>query len=131
MPRLTAVIVAGLTCLAASASAETYDRKVKPNAASPIGGFFGYEEGSCRPSVIPVARVRQAPTNGTLKIEEQILPPGTGYPCGSSKLRGLVYIYTPKKGFKGTDEVVIDVPWQTNESAPPIDFTYTYRITVE
>lgn len=131
MFRAAAVAFTGLAVLTGSAFADTYDRKVKANTASPIGGFAGYEEETCRPSVIPVVKVRQSPANGTLKIEPYTGPIGSKIRCGSSPLRGLVYIYTPKKGFKGTDEVVIDVPWATNDSAPPVDFTYTYRITVE
>jgi hypothetical protein len=131
MFRYAAFAFAGLAVLVGSASAETYDRKVRANTASPIGGFAGYEEETCRPSVIPIVKVRQPPANGTIKIEPYTGPIGSKTRCSTSTLRGLVYIYTPKKGFKGADEVVIDVPWATNDSAPPIDFTYTYRITVE
>jgi hypothetical protein len=40
-------------------------------------------------------------------------------------------VYTPKKGFKGTDEVVLDVPWHTTDIGPGTVYTFTFRIKVE
>ena len=41
------------------------------------------------------------------------------------------YVYTPKKGFKGSDELSIDVPWASTDSGPETLMTYTFRIRVE
>ena len=46
-------------------------------------------------------------------------------------MRGLVFVYTPSKGFKGTDEFAIDLPWAGNDSAQPTILTDTFRISVE
>jgi hypothetical protein len=117
--------------LAAPASAETFDRTVKANARTAIGGFFGYEVDTCYPSNVPDARVRHAPANGQIDIvpHEQVL--GTNNRCSGRKVRGLAYIYTPKKGFKGIDELAIDVPWSSTDTGVETLWTYTYRIRVE
>jgi hypothetical protein len=121
----------GLALFAGSASAETVERTVKANSTTALGGFFGYEVDTCYPSVIPDVKVRQSPAHGTFKIvpHEQVL--GEGNRCKGTKVRGLAYVYTPAKGFKGNDEVVVDVPWVANDLGQPVLYTYTYRVKVE
>lgn len=130
MRRISLLLIAG-ALLAAPAAAETMERTVKANVRTAIGGFIGYDADTCRPSVIPVVKVRRGPSNGSIAIvpHEQAL--GKGNRCSGSMLRGLAYIYTPNKGFKGTDEVSLDVPWASNDVHPETLFTYTYRIRVE
>jgi hypothetical protein len=114
-----------------SASAETIERTVKANTGSAIGGFLGYEVDTCYPSNIPDVKVRQAPANGTIQIRPHEQALGKESRCPGTKVRGLAYVYTPKKGFKGTDEIVLDIPWTWNEVSPQSLITYTYRIRVE
>jgi hypothetical protein len=122
---------AGLFLLMGSASAETIERTVKANTVSAIGGFLGYEVDTCYPSNIPDVKVRQAPANGTIQIRPHEQALGKESRCPGTKVRGLAYVYTPKKGFKGTDEIVLDIPWTWNEVSPQSLITYTYRIRVE
>ena len=121
----------GLSLLMGSASAETIERIVKANTVSAIGGFLGYEVDTCYPSNIPDVKVRQAPANGTIQIRPHEQALGKESRCPGTKVRGLAYVYTPKKGFKGTDEIVLDIPWIWNEVSPQSLITYTYRIRVE
>ncbi|MGO4704638.1 hypothetical protein AB4072_02530 [Microvirga sp. 2MCAF38] len=129
--RRVAVVLTGLTLLAGSAFAETVDRTVKANTISVIGGFLGYEVDTCYPSQIPDVKVRQAPGNGSIRIVPHEEALGKDSRCPGTKVRGLAYVYTPKKGFKGNDEVVFDVPWQSTDTGPETIWTYTYRIRVE
>lgn len=117
--------------MAASAGAETLDRTVKAGSRSAIGGFFGYEVDTCYPSEIPDVKIRQAPSNGSFQIVpyEQVL--GKDSRCPGKKVRGLAYIYTPNKGFRGADEVVLDIPWRSTDSGGLTIWSYTYRIRVE
>ena len=124
-------IAAGLALLAGSASAETIERTVKANTVSAIGGFLGYEVNTCYPSVVPDVKVRQAPANGTIQIRPHEQALGKNTQCPGRKVRGLAYVYTPKKGFKGTDEVVLDIPWSWNDLGQQTLMTYTYKIRVE
>lgn len=130
MKRIATILV-GLALLGGSVSAETVERTVKVNTTSALGGFFGYEVDTCYPSVTPDVKVRQAPANGTFRIvpHEQVVSKGNR--CAGTKIRGLAYVYTPNKGFKGSDEVVIDVPWASNDLGQPTIYTHTYRVKVE
>jgi hypothetical protein len=126
-----ALVLAGSIFLAASASAETVDRTVKANSVTAIGGFLGYEVDTCYPSVIPNVKVRQTPTNGTIQIVPHQQALGKDSRCPGTTVRGLAFVYTPKKGFKGTDEVALDVPWSSTDSGPETIRTYTFRVRVE
>jgi hypothetical protein len=126
-----AVVLAGLTCLADLASAETVERTVKANSVTAIGGFLGYEVDTCYPSVIPNVKVRQTPANGSIQIVPHQQALGKDSRCPGTTVRGLAFVYTPKKGFKGTDEVALDVPWSSTDSGPETIRTYTFRVKVE
>lgn len=125
------VVLTGLIFLAGPAIAETVERTVKANTRSVLGGFLGYEVDTCYPSVIPDVKVRQAPKNGSVQIAPHEQALGKDSRCAGKRIRGLAYVYTPNKGFKGTDEVVLDIPWQSTDSGPQTTWTYTYRIRVE
>jgi hypothetical protein len=129
--RRLALSLTGLLLLATSAAAETQDKVVKANTRSAIGGFFSYGVGTCLAGVIPNAKIRKQGANGTIEIHphEQVL--GKDTQCPGAKVRGLVFVYTPAKGFKGADEVAIDLPWAGNDSGQPTILTYTYRIRVD
>jgi hypothetical protein len=129
--RRVALLLTALTLLAGPATAETVEKTVKANAPAVLGGFLGYEVNTCYPSAIPDVKVRQAPRNGSLRIlpHEQAL--GKDTVCPGKKMRGLAYVYTPNKGFKGADEVVLDIPWRSTDSGQETLWTYTYRIKVE
>lgn len=129
--RLALYFVAGLTLIATPTSAETIERTVKANAMSPIGGFFGYEVHTCYSSVVPDIKVKQAPANGQFQLVPFERTLGKDTNCAGKKVRGLAYVYTPKKGFTGADEVVLDIPWSSNDVNIPTIYTNTYRITVQ
>lgn len=126
-----AYLLLGLGFAASPAAAETIERTVKANAASAIGGFFGYEVNTCYTSVVPDVKVKQAPTNGTFRIMPYERTLGKDTNCAGKKVRGLVYVYTPKKGFTGADVVELDVPWSSNDHNMPMIYTSTYRINVQ
>ena len=126
-----ALVLAGSIFLAASASAETLERTVKANSATPIGGFLGYEVDTCYPSVIPNVKVRRTPANGSIQIVPHQQALGKDSRCPGTTVRGLAFVYTPKKGFKGTDELALDVPWSSTDSGAETIRTYTFRIKVE
>ena len=129
--RRIAIALTGLVLLAAPAPAETLERTVKANSRSAIGGFLSYEVDTCYSAEVPDVKVRQSPAHGSFQIlpHEQAL--GKDSRCPGKKVRGLAYVYTPQRGYKGADEVVLDVPWRSNDINPPTTLTYTYRIRVE
>ena len=120
-----------LAAVAGAASAETTDRTVKANATTAIGGFASYEVDTCYRGAIPDAKVRNQPSNGSLVIRPYQTTLGKDTHCPGLQVDGVVYVYTPKKGFKGADEVTIDVPFQSTDVGMPILRSYTFRIKVE
>jgi len=129
--RRAVLVLTGLGLLAGPAAADTFDRTVKANTRAAIGGFLGYEVDTCYPSVVPDAKVRQAPANGTIQFVPHQQKLGNDTRCPGTTVRGLVYVYTPNKGFKGTDELAIDLPWASTDSGPQLIRTHTFRIRVE
>jgi hypothetical protein len=129
--RRLAVIAAGFCLLVGPAAAETVERTVKANTRAGIGGFLGYEVDTCYPSAITTVTVRDRPANGNIQIlpHEQVL--GKDSRCPGTKVRGLAFVYTPNKGFRGADELTLDVPWQSTDSGPETIRSYTFRIRVE
>lgn len=129
--RRIVIALTGLVLLAVPAIAETLDRTVKANSRSAIGGFLSYQGADCYAGEIPDVKVRQPPANGSIQIlpHEQAL--GKDSRCPGKRVQGLAYVYTPQKGFKGVDEVVLDVPWHSNDLQPATILTYTYKIQVE
>ncbi|MPR08219.1 hypothetical protein [Microvirga tunisiensis] len=124
------VAAAGLALLTGAASAETIERTVKANTISALGGFLGYEVNTCYPSVIPDVKVRQAPANGTIQIRpyEQAL----GKDSTARARRSAVSPSSMRRTrVSRGDEVVLDIPWSSNDLGLPNLMTKTYRIRVE
>jgi hypothetical protein len=129
--RLSCALLAAFALTIGAAGAETYDRTVKANTRTAVGGFLGYEVDTCYPSAIPDVKIRQAPSNGTVAIQPYESELGKHTRCPGRKVRGVAYVYTPKKGFKGADTFALDVPWATTDVSLPTVYTHTYRINVE
>jgi hypothetical protein len=130
MPHLRVGIVAAALLLATGAAGETVERTAKTNTRTPIGGFFPYWD-TCGFGEIPDVTIRQKPANGALTVQMHETTLGSGTRCPGMRVRGPVVVYTPNKGFRGTDEAVVDVPITSNDARAPTIRTYTYRIRVE
>jgi hypothetical protein len=114
-----------------SATAETLDRKVKANAPAAVGGFFAYEMDTCYRRPIPDVKMRRAPANGTVSIQLHETTLGKDTTCPGHRVKGPIYVYMPRKGFKGVDEFTVDVPFARSDTGVETLLSYTYRITVE
>lgn len=120
-----------LACAGGLASAETIDRTVKVNSRTAVGAFFPYWEGMCNASSVPNATVRSRPTNGTVLIEVRQVTLNESSRCPGARVSGPVFVYAPAKGFRGTDQFEIDIPFARTEERIPTVYTHTYRIKVE
>src|SRR4051794_13236141 len=129
--RLGIASILGIVLVAGAANADTFDRTVKANTATAVGGFYGYETNTCYPSAIPDAKIHQPASNGNVEIRSHQGKLDKDSRCPGLMVRGLAYVYTPKKGFKGLDEFSVDVPWATNTQSLPSVYTHTYRINVQ
>ncbi|MBM6592637.1 hypothetical protein [Microvirga pudoricolor] len=126
-----ALALAALAILPGPALAETASKTVKAGGRSIIGSFFSYRVNTCQADAVPAAKVRRQGASGRVEIVPIEHTLGKDTPCPGTKVRGLLYAYTPARGFTGADEVAIDVPWAGNDSGMPTVLTYTYRITVQ
>ncbi|MHB2169634.1 hypothetical protein [Alsobacter sp. R-9] len=123
-------LVAAVSVSASPALAETVAKTVPANRPSVVGSFGGYVVSTCLSVGLPDARPREKPVNGDLRIEVQRGKASQGR-CQGTEQQFLVFVYTPKKGFKGSDRLSVDIPWQPYEHAPMNALTYTYEITVQ
>jgi hypothetical protein len=124
-------LIAASLSLAGAAAAETVDRAAKANTPTVIAGFFSYWVDTCEHGEIPNVTVRQTPANGSLAVQMRETALGQNSRCPGARVRGPIVVYTPKKGFRGQDEAVVDVPITSNDARAPTIRTYTYRIRVE
>jgi len=127
-PLLTAAV---FVLVGGAAAAETFDKAVKANSQTAVGAFFTYWEGMCNAASVSNATVRSRPANGTVVIEVRQVTLGAHSRCPGARVSGPVFVYTPAKGFKGTDQFEIDIPFARTEERLPTIYTHTYRIKVE
>ena len=130
MRRILVSLALGACFIAGVASAETIERSVKANARTPVGGIFVYWVQACTQGAIPDPRISDAPKNGTVEIEMRQVRLTKETNC-TGNVKGPVFVYAPKKGFKGKDEFTVEYPYARSESSPPILMNKTYRLTVE
>jgi hypothetical protein len=72
-----------------------------------IGGGFSYDPRTCRTGEIPRATVAIPPAQGSVRIERRNDLMGSQTDCSTMRAGGVVYIYTPRPGFRGRDSLSI------------------------
>lgn len=112
-----------------SGHAETVTKTVPSNRSSVVGSFGGFERHTCRSIGLPDAVIRQRPAHGELRIEHQRAKSSSAL-CAGTEQQFLVFVYSPRKGFKGSDAMTIDIPWRNHDHAPMSYLTYDFTITV-
>jgi hypothetical protein len=117
--------------LVGPASAETIQRTVKANAKTTVGGIFIFNTTTCSGSVIPDAKVGEQPRNGSVVVQVQTTTLGKQGECAGHKVTGPVFVYTPNRGFTGTDSFTIEYPFARAESRPATLMSRTYQLRVE
>lgn len=131
MKRYVAALLAfaALPCL--GASGETFNIRAKSGAATVIGGTVAMSRDDCLAMAVSPTRVARPPAHGKVDIRavQGRLPSGL---CVGAIARGLQFVYTPAKGYRGTDEVTIEYEWTPYVDAASRSVrTNLYRITVE
>jgi hypothetical protein len=131
MHRFLPPVLAAILACATPASAETIERMVKANTLTAVGGLFTYGVQSCLQGAIPDAKVGRPPKNGTVVVRMHQTILGKHTNCAGQKVSGPIFIYTPKRGFKGIDEFTIEYPFARSETSQPTLMSTTYRLTVQ
>ena len=100
----TAFIVASLS----QAAAETLN--VPTNKTSTIGFYYTYTHNSCQYGGKPKFTLTQAPAHGRVIAKWQASLMGRdSRKCAGKPAYGTMIIYTPNRGFQGTDSVAFDL----------------------
>lgn len=135
MLRNFALVLVSLVSMAwpAAVSADTVQRSVAANKTTVVHSMFRYARDSCQPVANAQASIRRQGQHGKAVIKRfrQKLPANSRI-CPGMIASGPAIYYTPKRGFRGSDTVVVD--YQTNaylSTARPITRTYTILITVK
>jgi hypothetical protein len=72
-----------------------------------IGGSYSYDPRTCTTGQLPIANIERAPRNGTVSIRKQSNLQGPDARCAGLVATGTIYVYTPRPGFRGKDQVAI------------------------
>ena len=128
---VTAAILAFMTTGGSrGALAQTFDVKVKSGVSTLVGDFFVVSREDCSAQAIPDARVRTQGRNGRAEVRRARGRLQSF--CAGAIVNGVQFYYVSARGYRGADEVVIDIPWETYVDAASRSMrTHTYRITVE
>ncbi|MCA0401771.1 MAG: hypothetical protein LCH38_13250 [Proteobacteria bacterium] len=89
------------------AVAETISVNVPAGKRSAVTSFGSYSIDECTGAAVPEGRISRQPANGKLEVVEERRPMKAGR-CGTIMANVLVVYYTPKAGFRGSDEGTVD-----------------------
>lgn len=98
--------------LCGTAAAESVSLNVPAGKRTPVSTYGTYSAEECTGASVPTGRVSRQPANGKLEVVEERRPIKAGR-CGTIMANILVVYYTPKAGFRGTDEGTVDFTSQT------------------
>ncbi len=129
------VFLAGCLILFGStvAQAETFNRAVKRNVITIIGGFYGYNRMDCGDTGIPNVRITEQAQHGILTVRSATGVVPAGKDCAGTTMHLVQYVYTPAPNYTGSDEVTVSVPFLTDpwRGRAETNYDYTYRISVQ
>lgn len=123
--------IAALISTATVSGAETMNVKAKSGVATTIGYFSSYARDTCRAQAIGDPSIARRPSRGRVEIR-RFRGRFTEGLCKGEIAEGLYFIYTSARGYRGADEVSIDIPWNQWVDGPGgVVQTTTYKIVVE
>lgn len=90
------------------AAAETKSLDVKANRITGVDFFAIYGEHTCRGAELPKMKIRKQPTNGKIRFEKYTHTfPKDSIKCPGVKIKGMIVVYTPNKGYRGDDTFTV------------------------
>lgn len=104
--RLLLKVFPALLALVFALPALAETRDVPANRSSVIAFYYTYINSTCAYGSKPRFRVSKQPDHGTISAKWQAYKMGKeSRNCAGKPMRGMMIIYTPNKGFRGTDVV--------------------------
>lgn len=132
-PKLAALAVAAGLLGALPAAAETRTITVPANRTSSVETIAFYNTETCRSGAVPQMQVTRAPANGKVSFRKVsgTLNESSGR-CAGKRVSAQNVIYTPRKGFRGTDEITVGYSheWYTGTSRR-VYRSMRFKITVK
>ncbi len=97
-----------LFALITPATAETKSLDIKANRATGIDFFAVYGEHTCYGAELPRLKIRKQPANGKIRFEKYTHTfSEDSTKCPGAKIKGMVVIYTPNRGYRGDDTFTV------------------------
>jgi hypothetical protein len=115
------------------ASAETRTITVPANRTSSVETIAFYNNETCRSGAVPQMQVTRAPANGKVSFRQfsGTLNESSGR-CSGKRVSGQNVIYTPRKGFRGTDSFTVRYSHERYQGTSRRVYRSTkFRITVK
>jgi hypothetical protein len=95
---------------AALAQTETVERAVKAQAGRDVRvGVFGNVRPDCTSGQLPVVRLKEKPSNGTVTVKQARVRTTRLQNCLAAEVPAFVAIYRSEPGFSGDDVVELEI----------------------
>ncbi|PLX36301.1 MAG: hypothetical protein C0606_16550 [Hyphomicrobiales bacterium] len=109
------------------------DVTVRAGRTTAVHGFIYYLLGSCSTALAVEPSIRTAPQHGTTKfIRKQTVRPKDATHCPGRKVTAHYVLYTPKRGYRGPDSLVVDYRYHANVvTARMVTRSFAVNITVK
>ena len=100
--------IVSLAAAGAAAARDLGPYPVRSGVAATVLDYATYDPATCYFAALPVVRVITPPAHGTFSVVKSAHVVDDG-PCAGKTLRSTAGVYRSKGGFRGRDEIVVDV----------------------
>jgi len=129
MARTILLAIAGIF-FAGSAFADTQTVDVRAGRSTVIGHIGVYNSFTCLSMAMQDMRVSRAPGHGSVRLR-RVVGRMTNRQCRGKKLIYYRVTYTPRRGYRGSDQLTVDFKAQVSDfDAQWGSHAVTYRINV-
>lgn len=80
-------------------------------------GYYAQADKNCSPAKLPIVRVAEAPTNGTLTVKPGELQIKELANCPTQRVPAQIVFYQPRESAAGSDHVMYSVAYPNGEIA--------------
>ncbi|MCC0055397.1 MAG: Ig-like domain-containing protein [Rhodobiaceae bacterium] len=125
-------LILGVTGIAGSALAESYDVDVKANAQNHIGWRAIYALIGCELRPPDTYSVGRQPQHGKVTLTiRQVTSNDRENGCTQFKGKAVAVTYTPDKGYRGPDSFTVRITYQRYSSPAPFGDVVRYNVNVK
>ena len=119
------------TIIATPVMAKDIERKIKANKTTVISSMSTFNERNCNQGPVPRVRITKAAAHGKVTIQKRASKATKGK-CKGHVMKYSVVLYTPNRGFRGSDVVNVSYTYQKYLNHPgDVSYTYRYKLMVK